>query len=167
MKIVRRGRKHITNFIFYVKGFIGWDKRVFYIVNNAGANMILELELLETISLENGLILTLYNSSKRVADRLWYIAVTGRIEIPVTETVMIEDGTEIINVNNIKSILGDNLVFEKKLERNFVFEDQKESTLQMLLENFRTSIAKYLSHSEFARQYIFKCYRDAVKNIRR
>jgi|WetSurMetagenome_2_1015567.scaffolds.fasta_scaffold702319_1 hypothetical protein len=125
--------------------------------------MTQQLELVETIPLENGLVLHLYNGSRIIADKLWYVSLTGRVEIPVREAGVETPGREALNIEAIKAALGDRVVFEKKMERNFIFEDKKASILQGIRDYFMDSIVKYLSRPDFPRQYIFKCYREFLK----
>lgn len=125
--------------------------------------MTRQLELFETISLENGLVLRLYNASRIIADKLWYVALTGEVEIPVTAAAVESPDREALDIEAIKAALGDRVVFEKKMERNFITDDKKSSILQGIRDYFMDSIVKYLSHPDFSRQYILKCYRENLK----
>jgi hypothetical protein len=122
-----------------------------------------QLELLETISLENGLILRLYNGSRLIADKLWYVALTGAVEIPVSAAAGESGDLETLDIEAMTAALGERVVFEKKMERNFIFEDKKDAELQGLRDYFMDAIATYLSHPNFSRQYILKCYREYQK----
>jgi hypothetical protein len=124
--------------------------------------MTRQLELFETISLENGLVLRLYNGSRIIADKLWYVSLTGVVEIPVTAAFK-RPGGKAPEAEAIKAALGDRIFFEKKMERNFVAEDKKDSILQVIRNYFMDSIVKYLSHPDFSGQYILKCYREYLK----
>jgi hypothetical protein len=128
-----------------------------------GGQMTRELELLETIPLENGLALCLYNGSKVIADKLWYVSLTGKVDIPVSEADLLNDGKEPLDIAAIREALGDRIFFEKKMERNFVVEDKKSAVLQLIRDYFMDSIVKYLSHPDFSRKYIVKCYREYQK----
>jgi len=122
-----------------------------------------QLELFETVSLENGLVLRLYNSSKIIADKLWYVALTGEVEIPVTAAAVGSPDREALDIEAIQAALGERIVFEKKMERNFIKDDKKTSILQEIRDYFMDSIVKYLSHPDFSRNYILKCYREYQK----
>jgi hypothetical protein len=125
--------------------------------------MTQEFELFETISLENGLVLHLYNGSRVIADRLWFVSLTGKVEIPITAAAFENPGRQVLDIEAIKAALGTAIIFEKKMERNFIFEDKKASTLQAIRDYFTDSIVKYLSHPDFSRQYILKRYREYQK----
>jgi hypothetical protein len=122
--------------------------------------MTRQLELFETISLENGLVLRLYNGSRIIADKLWYVALTGEVEIPVTAVAVERPDREALEFDAIKAALGDRVVFGKKMERHFITDDKKAPILQEIKDYFMDSIVKYLSHPDFSRQYILKCYRE-------
>ncbi|MFH0725247.1 MAG: hypothetical protein V2B19_02645 [Pseudomonadota bacterium] len=123
----------------------------------------MDLELFETVPLENGLVLNLYNGSRIIADKLWYVSLTGRVEIPVAEAPDGDPGLDAPDFDAVKSALGNSIVFEKKMERNFISENNKNEVLKGVRDYFMDSIVQYLSHPAFPRQYILKCYREYLK----
>jgi hypothetical protein len=125
--------------------------------------MTQELELFETVPLENGLVLNLYNGSRIIADKLWYVSLTGRVEIPVAKAAGDNSDREALDFEAVKSALGNSIVFEKEMERNFIREDKKNEVLKGVRDYFMDSIVQYFSHPAFPRQYILKCYREYLK----
>lgn len=122
-----------------------------------------QLKLFETIELENGLTLRLYNSSRIIAEKLWYVSLTGEVEIPVTESAFELSAREALDMEAVKAALGDRVVFQKKMERNYIAEDKKDSTLLVIREYFMDSIVTYLSRGDFPARYILKCYKDFLR----
>lgn len=125
--------------------------------------MTREMELFETMVLENGLEFRLYNGSRIIADKLWYVSLTGEVAIPVTEAAFKRSGREAPDMEAIMAGLGERIVFKKKMERNFIHEDKIELSLQSIRELFIDSIIKYLSREDFPAHYILKCYREYLK----
>ena len=111
-----------------------------------------ENKLIDRIYLENGLTISFYDGSRKIAGDRWQILVTARIEI-VTDQVRFthldqERRSEIIQV------VGDSVFFEKKLIRNFIGDKEKEETIKVLYESFLQSTQPYLSHSHFAERFV-------------
>lgn len=115
-----------------------------------------------TISLENGLILMIYDESKRIAGDRWHISLTARIEILTNQiqftSLDLEKRPEVIQ------IIGDQINFEKKLIRNFVADNEKEEIVSELCESFLKNTRSYLSHQQFAERFALKCYADSLEN---
>ena len=68
-----------------------------------------------------------------------------------------------IRFEEIRSLLGDKIVFEKKMERNFVDENNKDVMISDIIHSFMTDVAPYLSHRQFARKYSIKMFKEAQK----
>ena len=102
-------------------------------------------QLLEKITLENGLELNIYDGCRTIAGDRWFVSVTARIEIPVDE-------------DEFRSALGDHVVFEKKMERNFISQDEKPKLLAEISSSLVGAISKYLALPDFPRKYVLRCF---------
>ena len=119
-------------------------------------------KLLETIRLDNGLKLRLFNCSRKISGGRWYVSVLARIDIPINDQTV--DETEIdADLRDIKDLLGDVIVFEKNMERNFIDEKEKEEITKELIDSFKSGTSPYLSHEKFPLKYISKVYGEALK----
>ncbi len=120
-----------------------------------------EDKLISTICLENGLLISFYDESRKIAGDRWQVILTARIKI-LTDKVDFtrmdpEKRSEIIQE------VGDHIYYEKKLIRNFVGEKQKEETVTALYESFLQITRPYFSHSQFAERFILKKYADSLE----
>ncbi len=113
-------------------------------------------KLIKTMDLKNGMQLKFYDNSRKLAGDRWLISLIVRMEIPVTE-ISIE------NVNEIKDMLGEKVLFEQKRERIFVGESEKEAVFEELYDFFIDSLLGYLSNKAFPKRYVLKKYREKVK----
>jgi len=75
-----------------------------------------------------------------------------------------DPGQSMEGVNEIVTVLGENVLFEQKRERNFIDETQKAEIFKELYDTFVNSTFVYLSNEAFPRKYITKKYREAVEN---
>jgi hypothetical protein len=121
-------------------------------------------KLIKTMDLENGMQLNFYDASRKIAGDRWQISLVVRMEIPVTEVLIKDPGQSTEGVNEIVTVLGENVLFEQKRERNFIDDTQKAEMFKELYDTFVNSTFVYLSNEAFPRKYIAKKYREAVKN---
>ena len=120
-----------------------------------------EEKLIRSFSLENELLISFYDESKKIAGDRWQVTVTARIQI-VTDQVQFtrmdpEKRSEIIQV------VGEQINYDKKLIRNFIEEKQKEEVVTALYESFLQITRPYFSHRQFAERFVLKTYADSLE----
>lgn len=119
-------------------------------------------QLLKTIELENKLTLNLYDESiKMIGDR-WLVTMVARIKIPVDVALIPENQTPLPSEDEIKKILGENVIFEQKNNRIFVDQTDKEDVLEELSKTFIENTISYLSHHDFPRRFLAKKLKDEM-----
>jgi len=120
-----------------------------------------ENKIISAISLENDLLISFYDESRKIAGDRWQVILTARIQI-VTDQVQFtqvdpEKRSEIIQA------VGRQVNYEKKLIRNFVGDKQKEEIVKALYDSFMQIARPYLSRREFAERFILKTYADSLE----
>jgi len=60
-------------------------------------------------------------------------------------------------------MIGNPVVFEKRIERNFIDKTQKNSVVDRIVNDFLERSLKYICKSAFASNYVYKLYTEAVK----
>ncbi len=121
-------------------------------------------ELIEEVALKNGLVMRLYDCSRRVAGDRWYVCLLAEIEIPVDENILAreysgpkEDLLEFIEKN------GDSVLFQMKKERNFVDEREREGILNNMVDALKGSCTGYMGHSSFGPNYVKKVFEEYLE----
>jgi len=122
-------------------------------------------KLIKTLDLENGLQLNIYDASRKLVGDRWLVSLIVRMDVPVTEALKKDSRQPIVNINEIKDILGDSVLFEKKREKIFIDTDEKETASKELCDMFLNSSLNYLSKDIFPKQYVLKTYEKEVKRI--
>jgi hypothetical protein len=122
-------------------------------------------KLIKTLDLENGLQLNIYDASRKLVGDRWLVSLIVRMDVPVTEALKKDSRQPIVNINEIKDILGDSVLFEKKREKIFIDTDEKETASKELCDMFLNSSLNYLSKDIFPKQYVLKTYKEEVKKI--
>jgi hypothetical protein len=122
-------------------------------------------KLIKTLDLENGLQLNIYDASRKLVGDRWLVSLIVRMDVPVTEALKKDSRQSIGNIIEIKNILGDTVLFEKKRDKNFVDAAAKETVFKELCDVFLNSLLNYLSKDIFPKQYVLKTYKEEVKKI--
>jgi hypothetical protein len=107
----------------------------------------------KSIELKNGLILELWVKSKAMAGDRWKIGVIAQSDVPVIK-VLEPNGNAPVNMDEIKELLGESVRFEKKMERFFIDEKEKDKITQEMMNSLLETIFPYLSHPQFCKRFI-------------
>jgi len=123
----------------------------------------MEEKLIKNIDLENGLQLKLYDASRKLAGDRWLVSLIARIEIPTSDSLLKEDISPSLNVDEVRKVLGEKLVFERKREKIFIDEREKDNVMKEIQDSFLSSSLSYFSHSDFAQKYVLKKFNEKIK----
>jgi hypothetical protein len=122
----------------------------------------MEAQPIETIELDNGLNLEIYDLSRRVAGDRWYIEMRVTIPIPVTQACFSGKLPPPADMATLREALGEQVVFEHRNIRNFIGEDEKEALFSQMRESLRINARRYFSHPDFAARYLLKQYKAVL-----
>jgi hypothetical protein len=123
----------------------------------------MEEKLIKIIDLENGLELKLLDASRKLAGDRWLVSLIARIEIPTNDSLLKEDAYPSLNVNEIRKVLGEKLLFEQKREKIFIDEGEKDKVMKEIQDSFLSSSLSYLSYSDFPQKYVLKKFNEKIK----
>ncbi|MDL2124799.1 MAG: hypothetical protein LWX51_17375, partial [Deltaproteobacteria bacterium] len=122
-----------------------------------------EEKLIKIIDLENGLELKLLDASRKLAGDRWLVSLIARIEIPTSDSLLKEDASPSLNVDEIRKVLGEKLLFEQKREKFFIDEKEKDEVMKKIQDSFLSSSLSYLSYSDFPQKYVLKKFNEKIK----
>jgi len=112
--------------------------------------------LIKTIELENKLTLNLYDESVKMIGDRWIVTLVARIKVAVDKALTPENPLSLPSKDEIKKMLGKEVVFEQKSNRIFVDNDAKTNVLQELSDTFIENTLPYLSHADFPQRFLAK-----------
>lgn len=118
--------------------------------------------LIETFDLGNNTVLQLIDASRKLVGDRYLVTLVSRINISIKENLLC-DVSGCPGIDDIVNELGEILIYEKKEERIFVDEREKDSVLCDLLRQFKDNSLKYYRHPDFVRQFILKKFREKNK----
>jgi hypothetical protein len=114
----------------------------------------------KSIELKNGLILELWVKAHAMAGDRWKISVIAQSDVPV-KNALEPNGNAPVNIDEIKELLGDSVRFEKKMERFFIDEKEKDKITQEIMNSLLETIFPYLSHPQFCKRFIIREFAEA------
>jgi hypothetical protein len=123
----------------------------------------MEEKLIKNIDLENGLELKLYDASRKLAGDRWLVSLIARIEISTSDSLLKEDVSPSLNVDEVRKVLGEKLLFEQKREKIFIDEREKDEVLKEIQDFFLSCSLSYFSHSDFPKKYVLKEFNEKIK----
>ena len=106
----------------------------------------------KSIELENGLTLTIEDTSRRISADAFVIRALLSIDFPLTQ----EDAASVgLSLADLTRTLGSERGrFEKLLERNFIKDEKKEAVFEEVTASYLGTNLTYLSHPEFKKGVI-------------
>ena len=123
----------------------------------------MEEVLINTIDLENGLKLNLFDMSRKLAGDRWLVSLIARIEISTKDTLLKEGSASSLNFDEAIKVLGEKLIFEQKRERIYIDEKEKDEVMKGIQDSFLSISLSYLSRSDFSEKYILKKFNETIK----
>ena len=117
-------------------------------------------KLIKTIVLGNGLILEIYDHSRKVAGDRWLVKMVAKVDIPIDYLTNNACGSSKLNLQSdeLKKFFDTCIRYEQKRERNFISEKEKDNVFDDLLTSFLKSSQAYLSHPDFPIRYATREY---------
>jgi hypothetical protein len=98
--------------------------------------------------------LDIWVKSILMAGDRWKIIVSAKVDIPVEEAFLEQDEKVALNTDEIRELLGESVRFEKKMERFFIDEKEKDNITQEIINSLCESLFPYLSHPQFGKRFI-------------
>ena len=114
------------------------------------------------LKLKNGTELEILDASRPLAGDRWQVAAVFRVTIPITSEMLSGSKTP-ADVAEIRRLLGERLVFEKRLERTFIDKSAREETFEQMVDSYLEGSLGYISKPAFPRNYVLKQYAEAVR----
>jgi hypothetical protein len=71
-----------------------------------------------------------------------------------------------VDAAELQKIIGETVTFEKKQERVFVDDKEKDAVVSGLIDVFKKELLTYVSNPEFPKRFIVKQYNEAVKTAK-
>lgn len=115
--------------------------------------------LIKKIELENRQTLVLSDLSRDISEDACVVIMQATMEISVTPALFNNEPLSGVTVDQIRDILGEKVIYEYRMERNFIFNHDKDGVLESLVDTFMKNMGRYISHPRFAPKLVLKQYK--------
>ena len=121
-----------------------------------GGNVVKEIKL------ENNHTLVISDCSRKIGADAYVVIMKATMDIAVEETLFAQEPISEFKFEDIKNTLGDKVIYEYRLERNFIMDHEKESVFDSLVDNFMDNTGKYVANPKFPSKLVLKEYKDRL-----
>jgi hypothetical protein len=115
--------------------------------------------LIKKIDLENGQTLVLSDLSRDISEDACVVILQAAMEISVTPSLFDNVPPSGVTVDQIRDTLGEKVIYEYRMERNFILNHEKDGVLDSLVDTFLKNMGQYISHPRFAPKLVLKQYK--------
>ena len=120
-------------------------------------------KIFKTIELENGLTLEIRDESRKIGADAYVVIMGARMEIKVQKDLFVVQAVSDTKFVDILEILGDDILYEYKSERNMIMAKEKDAVFESQVNTFVKNMVPYISKPIFPEKMILKEYRERVE----
>lgn len=117
----------------------------------------------ERIKLENGLNLTILFHCKHTAGDRCQVIFEAGIDVQIKEEYFKDQSLDKLDINSVKTLLGEKISYHYSKIRNFISEDAKDIIFEELKQQFLDNNLPYISSPSFPAKLIKRNYILAEK----
>jgi hypothetical protein len=118
------------------------------------------MELYERTILENGLVLEIWDESKKIAEDTFRVTFAARVKVAVKKEYL----PDIEHYRTVVRAFGHEILFEQIKERSFVKSDEKDEFFTQLFGEFRDTTLKYISRPNFPAGFVMSKFMEIQRN---
>ena len=118
------------------------------------------MKLIEEINLANGLKLKIFDLSRSVAADTTKVEISFQTKIDLKESYFASPQ----DYAQVKNIMGDVLTYENKRVRSFVYDKDRDSVREDLINTFKNNSLDYVASVNFPQKLALSMLEDIKKN---
>jgi hypothetical protein len=118
------------------------------------------MNLIEEINLANGLKLKIFDLSRPIAADTFKVEISFQTKIDLKESYF----TAPQDYAQVKNILGDELTYERKMVRSFVYDKDQDPVREDLINTFKKNSMNYLASVNFPQMLALSMLKDIKNN---
>ncbi|MEX1314912.1 MAG: hypothetical protein AB1Z38_12085, partial [Desulfotignum sp.] len=112
------------------------------------------------IELENRQTLEIFDLSRKISADAYVVIMQATMEIKVDPDLFDEGLLSGLTIDEIRGTLGEKVIYEYRLERNFILNHEKDQMLASLVDTFLKNMGQYIAHPRFASKLVLKQFKD-------
>lgn len=118
--------------------------------------------IVKRIDLENGQVLEISDCSRKIGADAFVVIMKANMTIKVGEELFADDPVSEFKLEDVLGTLGDTVIYEYRLERNFIMDHEKDDVFQSLVDTFLDNMGQYVAKKAFPRKLVLKEYKDRL-----
>jgi hypothetical protein len=118
------------------------------------------MKLIEEINLANGLKLKIFDLSRPVAANTFKVEISFQTKVDLKASYF----TSPHDYAEVKNIMGDELTYENKRVRSFVYEKDQDSVREDLINTFKNNSLDYVASVNFPQKLALSILKDIKNN---
>jgi len=130
---------------------------------NKGKKIIMVSMVYKKIELENNQTLIISDLSREISADGYVVIMKANIEINIEKELFFEAPLSDFKFEDILATLGDKVIYEYKIERNFIMSKEKDRVFETLVKTFLDNLGQYVAKPKFPGKFILKEYKDRIK----
>ena len=123
----------------------------------------MEQRIVKTIDLENGQTLVISDLSRKISEAGWVVVMKADMEIKIVKELFCDTPLSDFKFQDILGILGDKVVYEYKIERNFILNPDKDEVFDNIIETYIKNMGQYVAKPGFPGKFVLKEYKNRIK----
>jgi len=123
----------------------------------------MENMIYKKIELENNHILVISDLSRQISSDAHVVTMKASMEIKIQRQLFFDDSLSDLKFQDILAKLGEKVIYEYKIERNFIMNDQKEKVFESLVNTFMENLGQYVAKPVFPGKFVLKQYKDRIQ----
>ena len=127
----------------------------------------MEPTLFKTIELENGQILSILDTSRKISEDAFVVKMKALINIKIEPELISNILPAGVSLEDVQAALDDNIAYEYEMERNFILNHEKDELFQDLVDTFLNNLGQYVGKPNFPGKVVLKAYKNYVENLKR
>ncbi|MBC8438937.1 MAG: hypothetical protein H8D87_04560 [Deltaproteobacteria bacterium] len=127
----------------------------------------MEKMIYRKIELENNQTLVISDLSRKITLDAYVVIMKADIEIKIEKELFSDNLLSDFKFQDILAKLGDKVVYEYKIERNFIMDKKKGKVFEALVKTFLDNLGQYVAKPNFPGKFILKEYKDRIKQIQK
>lgn len=124
---------------------------------------IVKEKIVREIELENNQTLVISDLSRKIGEDAYVVIMTANIDIKIEKELFFDDPLSDFKFGDILATLGDNAIYEYRVERNFIMAPEKDDVFNALVNAFLDNLGKYVANPKFPGKFVLKAYKDKNK----
>lgn len=123
----------------------------------------MEQRIIKHIELENGHTLVISDLSRKISEDAWIVVMKAGMEINIKKELFSDNPLSDFKFQDILGVLGEKVIYEYKIERNFIMDQDKNSIFENIVKTYIQNMVQYVAKKGFPGKFVLKEYKNRIK----